>query len=196
MTAHLPKLSLALLAVLVATAGACSPGIGGGSSRPNIILVITDDQTLGTVSRETMPNTWQWLWQGGRTYPNFSISDPLCCPSRMTVMTGRYAHNTGVIDNLSSKISFHPDMRSTVQCYLKDAGYRTAFFGKFLNGWDFHRRPAVPRPVRDHARRAPLRAAVPARTTAPSSPADGTTRTSPATPRTSCRPRPGTGRGS
>ena len=141
MTARLPKFSLALLAVLVATAGACTPGIGGGSSRPNIILVITDDQTLGTVSRETMPNTWRWLWQGGRTYPNFSISDPLCCPSRMTVMTGRYAHNTGVIDNLSSKISFHPDMRSTVQCYLEDAGYRTAFFGKFLNGWDFHRRP-------------------------------------------------------
>ena len=88
-----------------------------------------------------MPNTWRWLWQGGRTYPNFSISDPLCCPSRMTIMTGRYAHNTGVIDNLSSKISFHPDMRSTVQCYLQDAGYQTAFFGKYLNGWDFHRRP-------------------------------------------------------
>ena len=84
-----------------------------------------------------MPNTWRWLWQGGRTYPNFSISDPLCCPSRMTIMTGRYAHNTGVIDNLSSRISFHPDMQSTVQCYLKDAGYRTAFFGKYLNGWDF-----------------------------------------------------------
>ncbi len=138
----MPKLRLALLAILLAASGgACSPGFGGGSSRPNIIVVITDDQTLGTVSRETMPNTWRWLWQGGRTYPNFSISDPLCCPSRMTVMTGRYAHNTGVIDNLPSRISFHPDMQSTVQCYLKDAGYQTAFFGKFLNGWNYLRRP-------------------------------------------------------
>jgi arylsulfatase A-like enzyme len=88
-----------------------------------------------------MPNTWRWMWQGGRSYPNFSISDPLCCPSRMTIMAGRYAHNTGVIDNLSSPISFHPDMRATVQCYLQDAGYRTAFYGKYLNGWDYSRKP-------------------------------------------------------
>lgn len=133
---------MALLVVLLAAAGgACSPGLGGGSSRPNIILFITDDQTVGTVSRDTMPNTWRWMWQGGRAYPDFSISDPLCCPSRMTIMTGRYPHNTGVIDNLSSRVSFHPDMRSTTQCYLEDAGYRTAFFGKYLNGWDFSRRP-------------------------------------------------------
>ena len=130
-----------LIVLLAAAGGACSPGLGGGSSRPNVLVFITDDQTAGTVSRETMPNTWRWLWQGGRTYPNFSISDPLCCPSRMTIMTGRYAHNTGVIDNLSSRISFHPDMKSTVQCYLHDAGYTTAFFGKYLNGWNYGRSP-------------------------------------------------------
>lgn len=136
------KLRCALFVVLLAVVGgSCSPGLGGDSSRPNIILFITDDQTVGTVSRDTMPNTWRWMWQGGRTYPNFSISDPLCCPSRMTLMTGRYPHNTGVIDNLPSRISFHPDMRSTVQCYLEDAGYRTAFFGKYLNGWNFSRPP-------------------------------------------------------
>jgi arylsulfatase A-like enzyme len=130
-----------VVALLASAAGACSPGSGGGSSRPNVILFITDDQTLGTVSRDTMPITWRWMWHGGRAYPNFSITDPLCCPSRMTILTGRYAHNTGVIDNLSSAISFHPDMRSTVQCYLKKAGYRTAFFGKYLNGWDYGRLP-------------------------------------------------------
>ncbi len=139
----MPKLVTALGIVLFAAAGgACSPGLGGGGSdRPNVIVFITDDQTAGTVSSATMPTTWRWMWQGGRTYPNFSISDPLCCPSRMTIMSGRYAHNTGVIDNLSSRISFHPDMRSTVQCYLRGAGYRTAFFGKYLNGWNFSRRP-------------------------------------------------------
>jgi arylsulfatase A-like enzyme len=136
---------LLVIGLLAAVGGACSPP-GSGSSRPNIILIITDDQTAGTVSRDTMPNTWRWLWQGGRTYPNFSISDPLCCPSRMTIMTGRYAHNTGVIDNVSSKLAFHPDMRSTMQCYLQDAGYQTAFFGKYLNAWNFRRRP----PCEDH----------------------------------------------
>jgi arylsulfatase A-like enzyme len=137
-----PRLVTAVLITVLALAGgACSPGIGGDSSRPNIILFITDDQTVGTVSRDTMPHTWGWMWHGGRTYPNFSISDPLCCPSRMTIMAGRYAHNSGVIDNLSSEISFHPDMRSTVQCYLKDAGYDTAFFGKYLNGWNYSRKP-------------------------------------------------------
>jgi len=130
-----------VLALLASAGGGCSSGFGGGSSRPNVILFITDDQTAGTVSSETMPNTWRWMWKGGRTYPNFSISDPLCCPSRMTIMSGRYAHNTGVIDNLSSAISFHPDMRSTVQCYLDGSGYRTAFYGKYLNGWNFNRRP-------------------------------------------------------
>jgi arylsulfatase A-like enzyme len=130
-----------VLVLLASAGGGCSTGFGGGSSRPNVILFITDDQTAGTVSRETMPNTWRWMWRGGRTYPNFSISDPLCCPSRMTIMAGRYAHNSGVIDNLSSAISFHPNMHSTVQCYLKDAGYSTAFYGKYLNGWNFTRRP-------------------------------------------------------
>ena len=113
-----------MVIVLALAGGACSTGLGGGgSSRPNIIRFITDDQTVGTVSRDTMPNTWRWMWQGGRTYPDCSISDPLCCPSRMTIMTGRYPHNTGVIDNLSSRVSFHPDMQSVVQCYLEDAGY-------------------------------------------------------------------------
>ena len=139
--------------------------MGGGSSRPNVIVFITDDQTAGTVSRETMPNTWRWLWQGGRTYPNFSISDPLCCPSRMTIMTGRYAHNTGVIDNLSSRISFHPDMKSTVQCYLQDAGYTDGLLRQVPERLELRPQPALHRPVCDHAGRAATTACDSARTT-------------------------------
>ena len=67
--------------------------------RPNVLLVVTDDQTKGTVNATVMPNVMRYLVAGGRTFSNFFIADPLCCPSRASIMSGRYNHNNGVIWN-------------------------------------------------------------------------------------------------
>ncbi len=81
-----------------------------------------------------MPKTRAWFKRGGVTFPQTFVSIPLCCPSRSTIFTGQYAHNHGVEVNgpLSAK-QLNPE--STVQRYLQDDGYRTAIFGKYLNGW-------------------------------------------------------------
>ncbi|MFC8583635.1 sulfatase-like hydrolase/transferase [Streptomyces sp. NPDC057217] len=63
---------------------------------------------------------------------------PLCAPSRSSVFSGRYAHNHGVRNNGASRSL---DRHTTLQRYLKQAGYRTGLFGKYLNSWDLAEAP-------------------------------------------------------
>jgi arylsulfatase A-like enzyme len=136
--------ALAMLLVGVA-ASTGSPGAGtarAAARRPNILIIVTDDQTTGTVLPAVMPNTVREFVRRGRRYPNFFVTDPLCCPSRASIMTGRFDHNNGVTDN--SAAGFHLDMSTTLQHYLHEAGYRTWISGKFLNGWPV--RPGSPNP--------------------------------------------------
>jgi arylsulfatase A-like enzyme len=106
--------------------------------RPNVLIIVTDDQRAsGTL--QVMPQTRRWFQQGGITFRNTFATTPLCCPARASILTGRYAHNHGIQTRvlpgdgtLSPEGSFQ---RSTVQRYLHEAGYRTALFGKYLNGW-------------------------------------------------------------
>jgi arylsulfatase A-like enzyme len=131
--------------VLLAPA-ACTPSAGKVSApkrraqprpqRPNIMIVVTDDQALHSMS--VMPETRRWLVQGGTRFPNAFVTTPQCCPSRSSILTGRYAHNHGVHDNSQGK---RLDQRSTLERYLQEAGYRTAIFGKFLNSFGIYRNP-------------------------------------------------------
>ena len=139
-----PLAAGALLAVLVlATAQEVVPvpsAAAAAPRRPNVLVIVTDDQTLGTVTRAVMPRTHRWFVERGRSYPSFFVADPLCCPSRASIMTGRFDHNNGVTDN-SPGPPFPLDMRTTVQCYLRRIGYTTALYGKLFNGWDYTVRP-------------------------------------------------------
>jgi arylsulfatase A-like enzyme len=102
--------------------------------RPNILIILTDDQrATGTVTERVMPNVLSWLGAGGRRFGNFFATTPLCCPDRSVLMSGRYAHNTGVRTNADTGSLDHT---STMQRLLQGTGYRTAFVGKFFNGWD------------------------------------------------------------
>ncbi|MDX6533253.1 MAG: hypothetical protein QOF68_997, partial [Gaiellales bacterium] len=89
--------------------------------------------SVGTMRRDVMPKTRFYLRRQGRTYTNFFVTAPICCPSRATIMTGRYNHNNGVTGNTRER--FRLDFDSTLQHYLSEAGYQTWISGKFLNAW-------------------------------------------------------------
>jgi len=110
-------------------------------SRPNILIIVTDDQrTDGTMT--AMPKTEAWFKDGGTWFPNGSVTTPLCCPARASIFSGRFAHNHGVHTNsdLAGVQAF--DQAHTMQAYLHAAGYRTGIAGKFLNTWPSSQAPS------------------------------------------------------
>jgi arylsulfatase A-like enzyme len=98
---------------------------------PNILVIVTDDQRA-TGTLDVMPNTRAFFRAGGVRYPNAFATTPLCCPARSTILSGRYAHNTGVKSNAPPLAL---DMTTIFPRLLHDAGYQTALVGKFLNSW-------------------------------------------------------------
>ncbi len=110
------------------------PGIAN-AARPNIVLILTDDQRWDTVS-SVMPTVQNEIAGHGITFTNAFAVNPLCCPSRATILTGRYSHSTGVYGNKPpyGGVGWFDDS-STIATWLDSAGYRTGFIGKYLNGY-------------------------------------------------------------
>ena len=126
-----------VVASLIApAAGAQAPARAGGVPRPNILIIFTDDQRPDTMM--VMPQVRKWFEELGTEYPNTYAGTPLCCPSRANIMTGRYAHNTGVVDNTTHH---NMDQSTTLQALLRQAGYKTSIVGKYFNGWPLRRDP-------------------------------------------------------
>lgn len=107
------------------------PASSQTAQRPNVLVIVTDDQPVGTMG--VMKETRRWFDNGGVDFTNGFATTPLCCPSRGSIFSGRYAHNHGIHTN-SNPGSLDQD--ATIQRYLQDAGYTTGIVGKFLNGWD------------------------------------------------------------
>jgi N-acetylglucosamine-6-sulfatase len=112
------------------------------ASKPNILLVLTDDQPAYTVSE--MPAVEAKLEAKGLSFRNAFLSTPVCCPSRATIMTGRYAHNHGVWFNSEPRggaegFKDRGLARDTIATSLKQEGYATGLFGKYFNGYGNNR---------------------------------------------------------
>ena len=87
-----------------------------------------------------MPNVQTLLAAEGLTLANTFAVQPLCCPSRASIFRGQYPHNTKILNNAPpvggfAKFRDLGHEASTLATWLKSAGYRTAFFGKYLNGY-------------------------------------------------------------
>ncbi len=151
---------LALLVVLaLASSGAravvqeeeAEAPLNPNAEPPNFVVIQTDDQTLdglyatftpypGAPAIRAMPNTLDLIAKRGMTFNRYYVSYPLCCPSRVSLLTGRYAHNDGVKGNVQPNggyygFSFRAAMTHNLATWLQGAGYRTIHIGKFLNGY-------------------------------------------------------------
>jgi N-acetylglucosamine-6-sulfatase len=101
-----------------------------GETRPNVVVIMTDDQTVKSL--RVMPKVERLLADKGATFANSFVGLSLCCPSRATFLTGQYAHNHHVFtNNHYGKL----DETSTLPVWLQNAGYRTIHVGKYLNGY-------------------------------------------------------------
>src|SRR5690349_12138531 len=121
---------LAGSSVLTAAAALGQKAAAAPAERPNILLVISDDQPLGT--EWGLPTVRREVAGRGVEFTHAYATTPVCCPSRSGMMTGQYTHNHRVYFN---KVPRNLDQRTTVQRHLQEAGYTTGLFGKFLNFW-------------------------------------------------------------
>lgn len=106
------------------------------------MVIMTDDQAVSTM--QAMPQTQRLIGDAGATFHQATATFPLCCPSRATLYTGQYAHNHGVLDNVSP-LGGLPKLTRTalVQKWLQKAGYTTVHIGKYLNLYGDDGRPQV-----------------------------------------------------
>jgi N-acetylglucosamine-6-sulfatase len=147
--------AVAMLALVVATLtaspdGARTPeraaaapheGKGGKKKRkrklrklPNVVLVVTDDQTLASYNDATMPFVRGFMESQGTTFTNAIATSPNCCPSRASIFTGQYPHSHGVLSNRLGYAALR-GKKSTLPVWLRRKGYTTAHIGKYLNGY-------------------------------------------------------------
>ena len=120
----------------LALMGGIAPSLA--TNPPDIVVILTDDMRAD--DWRILDDTQRLV--GGTWFPNFVYNTPLCCPFRASFQRGQMAHNTGIENNNDgSKFTALDD--DTIATALHDAGYHTAYVGKYMNeytgqppGWD------------------------------------------------------------
>lgn len=124
--------------------GVAATALGGAAfscasqrrSRPNVIIIITDDQGYGDLSLhgndKLKTSNLDSIGTRGVQFTQFHVC-PVCSPTRSSLMTGRYNYRTGVVDTYLGRSMMYPD-EATLPEILSGAGYRTGIFGKWHLG--------------------------------------------------------------
>ena len=101
---------------------------------PNIVLILADDMRRDDLG--FMPQTRHLLEAAGTSYSRAYVSLAQCCPSRASLLSGRYAHNTGVLANEPPNGGYEAFAgQPMIGDWLRSEGYETAYVGKYLNGY-------------------------------------------------------------
>ena len=139
-------LPVLLLCLVAGTQEVPRHAVSQTPQEPNILLVLTDDQDVGSVLR--MPNLQSKLVDRGTTFSRAFVTTPLCCPSRTSILRGQYAHNHEVWSNHSPGGGFERFKElgyenSTIATWLDEAGYHTGYIGKYLNEYGSYDEPTT-----------------------------------------------------
>ncbi|RVD87897.1 uncharacterized protein DFL_002100 [Arthrobotrys flagrans] len=111
---------------------------GSSAQKPNIIFILTDDQDIEMNSLDYMPFVQKHLLDKGTLFRNHFVTTALCCPSRVSLWTGRHAHNTNVTD-INPPYGGYPKFvaqgfnENFLPVWLQQAGYNTYYAGKLFN---------------------------------------------------------------
>jgi N-acetylglucosamine-6-sulfatase len=145
-----PRLRLPAAAVAILLVGALAIAAPSRAvprdRRLNVVVILSDDQTFESIPHRpaVMPKLQSLLEDPSQhwiRFPNAFINTPLCCPSRASILTGRYSHHTGVVDNGTGE---NLDDGHTLATALRAAGYATGLIGKYLNEYPFGHAPVPP----------------------------------------------------
>ncbi|CEJ87402.1 hypothetical protein VHEMI04403 [[Torrubiella] hemipterigena] len=120
-----------------------SSQVGGASGngdvkRPNVVMILTDDQDMHMQSLDYMPLLKKHMTDRGTFYKRHFCTTAVCCPARVSLWTGRTAHNTNVTD-VNPPHGGYPKFISQglnenyLPVWLQDAGYNTYYTGKLFN---------------------------------------------------------------
>lgn len=130
-------LPLLLLSCLIALLPSCK------ESPPNVILIMTDDQGYGDIGVHGSPYVktpaMDKLHDQSVCLVNFHV-DPCCAPTRSALLTGQYSSRTGVWHTIGGRSLLGTDNVTMAEVF-RDAGYKTAIFGKWHLGENYPFRP-------------------------------------------------------
>jgi N-acetylglucosamine-6-sulfatase len=130
----------ALLATLLVAA---RPASAVSADRPNVVVILVDDLRWDEISCAGHPFVRtpgiDRIAREGTRFRNAFCTTPLCSPVRASLLTGRYAHNHGIIDNTNRSEQSHKLV--TFPRHLHDSGYETGYIGKWHMGNDDTARP-------------------------------------------------------
>src|SRR5689334_11958232 len=136
----LRRVALAI-ALVAATAAAlaqrAAPAVAPTPGKPNVVFILTDDLSWDLV--RFMPHV-EALQRRGTTFDHYFVSNSLCCPSRASILTGDFPHDTKVLSNtapLGGYVRFRERRlaQRTFAVALQRQGYATSLMGKYLNGY-------------------------------------------------------------
>lgn len=139
--AALLLIALLALVVLAPSSGARShrPDRSPAAVRPNIVFILADDLSWNLINQRFTPHIVA-LERRGETFSHYFVADSLCCPSRASIFTGLFPHDTRVTTNLPpdggfQKFQLRHLAGRTWAPVLQRRGYETSMLGKYLNGY-------------------------------------------------------------
>ena len=118
--------------------------VTGQKNQPNVVLILTDDLDLLQGGMNPLNKTRNLIGDAGITFENSFVSTPICCPSRSSILTGKYQHNTRVYNNTvvggcNSEYWRNELEPQSISTTAQEYGYETYYAGKYLNQYGFEK---------------------------------------------------------